>query len=101
MTPTTSDLTGAFDEAAGARYGAPVVGRVYPSSRPCLVCEKPCATEGQLCPDCAAAGHRVTDDEVLVNITIDLPDWVWAEGRKPRRRVIGSDGASRPEKGQP
>lgn len=47
--------------------------------RPCLVCEQPCLTEGQLCRDCAAAGHRVTDDEVIFNLTIDLPDWMTAD----------------------
>lgn len=38
--------------------------------RPCLVCEKPCKTEGQLCPDCASAGHYVTDDTVVVRLSI-------------------------------
>lgn len=42
-------------------------------SRSCLVCQQPCRTEGQLCPDCAAAGHRVTDTEVIVQIGIEWP----------------------------
>lgn len=55
---------------------------LYPSSyggdmeikpRPCLVCERPCLTEGQLCVECAAAGHRVTDTEVIVQIGVDWP----------------------------
>lgn len=45
-------------------------------ARPCLVCEQPCSTEGQLCPDCAEAGHRVTDNEVLVAIDVRLPEWM-------------------------
>lgn len=42
-------------------------------ARPCLVCEKPCKTEGQLCPECAAHGHYVTDDTVVVSLTIGVP----------------------------
>jgi hypothetical protein len=49
-----------------------VSGEAIPS-RSCLVCQQPCRTEGQLCPDCAAAGHRVTDTEVIVNIEIEWP----------------------------
>lgn len=45
-----------------------------PRSRPCLVCETPCRTEGQLCTACAAAGCRVTDTEVIVSIDIKIPD---------------------------
>lgn len=42
--------------------------------RPCIVCETPCRTEGQLCTACAAAGCRVTDDEVIVALNITIPD---------------------------
>ena len=42
--------------------------------RPCLVCEKPCVAEGQLCAECAANGCSVTDDAVYVTLTFDLPD---------------------------
>lgn len=45
-----------------------------PRSRPCIVCETPCRTEGQLCTACAAAGCRVTDDEVIVTIGIEVPE---------------------------
>lgn len=41
--------------------------------RPCVVCHKPCRSEGQLCPACVQAGHYVTDTEVVVNLHIDLP----------------------------
>lgn len=41
--------------------------------RPCLVCQKPCRTEGQLCGACVDAGHRVTDDAVIVQIEVRLP----------------------------
>lgn len=41
--------------------------------RPCLVCEEPCVTEGQLCRVCADRGHRVTDTEVIVAIDINIP----------------------------
>lgn len=42
--------------------------------RPCLVCEEPCPTEGQLCPACAEAGHRVTDNAVIFNFEIRTSD---------------------------
>lgn len=47
-----------------------------PGPRSCLVCAEPTTSEGQLCRECVAAGHRVTDDEVLVNFEVRLPDWM-------------------------
>lgn len=41
--------------------------------RACLVCTEPCLTEGQLCRDCVAAGHRVDDDAVYVSLTFTNP----------------------------
>jgi hypothetical protein len=45
-------------------------------ARPCIVCETPCTSEGQLCRDCVAKGHRVENDRVIVNIEIRVPE-VW------------------------
>lgn len=42
--------------------------------RPCLVCETPCVSEGQLCAACVERGHWVKDDQVFVNIEVRIPD---------------------------
>lgn len=44
--------------------------------RSCLVCLVPCTSEGQLCPECVATGHRVTDATVEVNLEVRLPGWM-------------------------
>lgn len=44
--------------------------------RPCLVCQEPSFNEGQLCVACCDKGHRVTDDEVIVNFEVRLPSWM-------------------------
>lgn len=45
--------------------------------RACIVCETPCTSEGQLCPDCVERGHRVDNDTVIVNLEIRLPEGMW------------------------
>ena len=68
--------------------------------RPCVACEKPCTTEGQLCPDCAVAGHRVTDDAVMVQIDVAVPPalrdlhvhrWAWADKTDGRAQRVCFD----------
>ena len=43
-------------------------------ARPCLVCQEKTTSEGQLCPDCVAAGHRVENGALFFNLEVRLPD---------------------------
>jgi hypothetical protein len=48
---------------------------IRPRFRPrsCLVCTQPTLNEGQLCTECANAGHRVDDDTVYVYLSFEMP----------------------------
>jgi predicted amidophosphoribosyltransferase len=41
---------------------------MHPEGRMCLVCQTRTTSEGQLCPKCVKAGHRVENDTLIVNM---------------------------------
>ena len=49
-----------------------------PRPRSCLVCHEPTTSEGQLCPECVAEGHRIENDTLIFNFEVELPEgWRW------------------------
>lgn len=46
---------------------------MHPDGFMCLVCQTRTKSEGQLCPDCVEAGHRVENDTLFVNLSFDYP----------------------------
>lgn len=49
---------------------------MHPDGFMCLVCQTRTKSEGQLCPACVEAGHRVENDSVLLNLEIRVPNWM-------------------------
>jgi len=47
---------------------------MHPDGFMCLVCQTRTKSEGQLCPTCVEAGHRVENDTVLFNMEIRVPE---------------------------
>jgi hypothetical protein len=44
---------------------------MHPDGFMCLVCQTRTKSEGQLCSSCVEDGHRVENNTLYVNITVD------------------------------